>query len=193
MKLSFVRLTAPGLHLSLASHCTDTQHSPCQLSFSNREGITLDLTSCVTLPIFACCEIQVQSPWWCIPSCRRWAVCVCLAPTECATASTPRLSCSAQAGTVTYVCVIRSVSWVSPSKAQQLEKHSQKTLFREHFLAMACRQGWQYLTLDSCSRISSSWSQRKKKSPKDTHSSMTVCFENRFENTNANTLQSKHF
>lgn len=44
MKPSFVCLIAPVLHLSFASQCRDSQHSPCQLLFTDREGITFDLT-----------------------------------------------------------------------------------------------------------------------------------------------------
>lgn len=40
MKPSFVCLMAPGLHLSLARQCGDTQRSPCRLSFADRGGIS---------------------------------------------------------------------------------------------------------------------------------------------------------
>lgn len=168
MKPSFVCLMAPALHLSLASQCGDTRHSPCQLWFADREGITSDLTRfvcvCVCLSFCmlwnSCSSTTVQhgplhSAYW-----------VFLAKRKRATASVAQLPNVARTGSVTYVCVVRNVGWVCFFAARQLELGSTASLRGAlhgscvYYTAMARRLVWQQLTLDLSNPLPSSWAQR---------------------------------
>lgn len=164
MKLSFVCLMAPGLHLSLASQRRDTRHSPCQLSFADREGITSDLTPCMCVSFRmlwnSCRNTTVQhgpshSAGW-----------LSLAKRKRATASVPQLPSVARTGSVTYVRVVGNVGWVCVFAARQLELGSTASLrgalhgSRVYYTAMAWRLVWQQLTLDLSSPLPSSHAQK---------------------------------
>lgn len=149
MKLSFVCLMAPELHLSCASHCRDAQHSPCQLLFADRETITSDLNPNVCLFAHACCENAVVKHglfgWPRV--CGQEKALRCLHAIR--SPLRPRQG-------VTYARVVRNVGCVCVFVARQLELGSLKGVLHGIYrAAMARRLVWQQLTLDlSCPLLS---------------------------------------
>lgn len=115
--------------------------------------------------LFACCEIPAATLLCNMAPCTQPAE--CFWPKESvATASVPQLPSVVWTGSVTYVCVVRTVGWVCVFAARQLELGSAASLKGAlhgscvYYTAMAWRLVWQQLTLDLSSPLPGSRAQK---------------------------------